>query len=298
MKRLISFILMFCLLVPLGAISVFADDGSSWELKEFVDDFGDPTGETYLRSIVSGTFSNTATSDENMKVVIGYLPQKLGDNYVPTLTFRVVEYDDTLKVKATYTESDDITIKVKIDDEITEGQLIGTPPNGDLRLIGGPCILKIYDTLVEAEQDVRTIIEIGSSKYSFTIDSEGFVNCLNEYNELNPESVLDYYYRGTDILRAEYIVSNPPIDLIGPAFDGGTRYLLYIVSFRSQEICDMSMGEYIEYMKERYEIKSQEKGQCDFAAEDGYTISIAPVDLKAYPNSFQVVFDSEMVLNK
>lgn len=298
MKRVISFILVLCLLAPLGAISVFADDGSSWELKEFVDDFGDPTGEAYLRSIVPGTFSNTAAQGENMRVVLGYLPQKLGDNYVPTLTFRLVEYDDTLKVKATYTESDDITIKVKIDDEITEGQLIGTPPNGDLQLIGGPCLKKIYDTLIEAEQGVRTIIEIGSSKYSFTIDSEGFVNCLNDYNRSNPESVLDYYYRGTDILRAEYIVSNPPTDLIGPAFDGGTRYLLYIVSFESQEICDMSMKEYIAYMAERYEITSQEKGRCDFAAEDGYTISITPVDLKAYPNSFQVIFDSEMVLDK
>ena len=203
MKRVISIILVLCLLIPVGAISVFADDGSSWELTEFVDDFGDPTGEAYLRSIVSGTFSNTATPEENMRVILAYSPDRA------VFTFRLVEYNDTLKIKATYTDSDSKTIKIKIDDEITEGTLTGTAPNGDLLLTGGLCLVKIYNAFLNG-QDVRFIVEIGSSKYSFSADGKGFVDCLNDYFEASPNKTNILFYSGTGFIKLEYLLNTRP----------------------------------------------------------------------------------------
>ena len=235
MKRVISFILVLCLLVPLGAIGAFADDSSSWELTEFVDDFGDPTGEAYLRSIVSGTFSNTATTDEGMKVIIGYSPD------AAAFTFRLVEYDDTLKVKATYTDGDSKSIKIKIDDEITEGTLIGTPPNGDLLLTGGPCLIKIYNALVDG-LDVRFIVEIADSKYSFSADGIGFSKCVEDYLTAAQVETDSIFYEGTNFHRLESLLSKN--------FDGTyilpNNNKLYTIAMKQEEE-DISGGKHYHY---------------------------------------------------
>ncbi len=226
MKRIITFILVLCLLIPVGAISVFADSGSSWELTEFVDDFGDPTDEAYLRSIVSGTFSNTATTDEDMKVIIGYSP----DDAV--FMFRLVEYDDTLKVKATYTDGDSKTIKIKIGDEITEGTLIGTPPNGDLLLTGGSCLINIYNALVDG-LDVRFIVEIAGSKYSFLADGKGFSENADEYWAQNPDKSNGLYYPGTELYKLDYFLGKINGNTV--VLDDGYTYK---ISYSENEIGD------------------------------------------------------------
>ncbi len=234
MKRVISIILVLCLLIPVGAISVFADDGSSWELAEFVDDFGDPTGEAYLRSIVSGTFSNTATTDEGMKVIIGYSPDDAA------FTFRLVEYDDTLKVKATYTDGDSKTIKIKIGDEITEGTLIGTPPNGDLLLTEGPCLVKTCTAFMNG-LDVRFIVEIAGSKYSFSADGKGFSDCLDSYFEENPDKTNLLFYSGTGFVRLEYLLNTRPSCDTSSAGDVATSYKYYMSYSPSIAYADETM---------------------------------------------------------
>ena len=238
MKRVISIILVLCLLIPVGAISVFADDGSSWELTEFVDDFGDPTGEAYLRSIVSGTFSNTATPEENMRVILAYSPDRA------VFTFRLVEYNDTLKIKATYTDSDSKTIKVKIDDEITEGTLTGTAPNGDLLLTGGLCLIKIYDAFLNG-QDVRFIVEIGSSKYSFSADGKGFSDCLDEYWAQNPEKSNGLCYPGTEFIKLDYFIEGDNLKLSYPSEDGNA--IIYVLSSNDYMLALDEV--YTEYLK-------------------------------------------------
>ena len=45
------------------------DSIGSWENTEVVDEFGDATGESAIRSVVSGTFSNTATAESDLTVV-------------------------------------------------------------------------------------------------------------------------------------------------------------------------------------------------------------------------------------
>ena len=235
MKHVISFILVLCLLVPFGICGAFAEDGSSWELTEFVDDFGDPTGEAYLRSIVSGTFSNTATSGEDMRVILGYDPNNAA------LTIRIVEYDDTLKVKATYTDGDSKTIKIKIDDEITEGTLTGTPPNGDLLLTGGVCLIKIYDAFLNG-QDVRFIVETGNSKYSFSAAGKGFFERLNEYWAQNPEKSNGLYFPGTELYKLEFFTGKVNGDTV--VLDDGHTYSM---SFSEDKIGDAGAYYYYKF---------------------------------------------------
>ncbi len=177
-----------------------------WILEQTVDDFGDVTedSETIVKTTVEGTFSNTATSNSPLTVVVNYVPS------VKEFDFRLLEYNDTL---ATYFNNSNIVLKMKANDTITEFALYGAEPNGDLAIsdlayytanvstaakqaetmdpIQGLNYLNsyYYDTSVDYEDsgsqhlyqylndektDVRCIIEIDNSKYNFTIPYEGF----------------------------------------------------------------------------------------------------------------------------
>ena len=67
MKKILkAFVLL--LFTPIST-SIFAQlDYDKWEVVETVDDFGDPTGESVARYFSKGTFSNSATTGEDMIV--------------------------------------------------------------------------------------------------------------------------------------------------------------------------------------------------------------------------------------
>lgn len=105
-----------------------------------------------------------------MTVVVFMNPAVSNDKMISSFAFRLLEYNET---PATYISSDNLTIKIKIGDTVYEDVLNGTPPNGDLLLRNGAnysseVYKQMYNTLLK-EDDVRCIIEIGSSKYSFTM---------------------------------------------------------------------------------------------------------------------------------
>ena len=122
-------------------VNVFAEDDSisqiengdgvatfgDWYENEYVDDFGDSTGKIFCASICQGTFENTATSEEDLAVVVFYEPRK------ESLTFRLLEYENK---KATYLDSDEIAFKYKIDKKTGECTPKSSAPNGDLELTG------------------------------------------------------------------------------------------------------------------------------------------------------------------
>ena len=176
MKRVISFALVLCLLIPFGTGALAAE--ANWEVSYYVDDFGDPTDNAYLRGVFSGTFSNTATSSSPLTVVVYY-----NLDYA-VFSFRLLEYDD---VPATYTssEAENIVFKIKTaDGVISEGTLSGSEPNGDLFLRNSlPVCDKVLDALQKGE-DVRCIIEFSRSKYNFTMAGVDFPDCLTELEEI------------------------------------------------------------------------------------------------------------------
>lgn len=170
-----------------------------WTLNYLTDDFGDPTDKACVATVVSGTFNNTATTGSNLDVVVVYHPAVSNEDRISGFSFQLIEYGEH---PATYLQSDEAMLKIKIGDEITEDYLMGTPPNGDLFIlnsgilernsadVGDPnlsetdgvweCYKPIFNTLLLNQQDIRCIIEIGGSEYSFTLNGNGFEEAAYE----------------------------------------------------------------------------------------------------------------------
>ena len=185
------------------------DSIGSWENTEVVDEFGDATGESAIRSVVSGTFSNTATAESDLTVVAfitmgvpAYSSDFISDNATlisNTLTyptsaynvqFRLLEYD---KTPATHLKSDNMILKTKVGEAVEEYILIGNEDNSDLLV--NPVIMGktgferngelLLKDLYEGN-DVRCIVEIGSSKYKFTLEAGNFQKIIDENNLEKP----------------------------------------------------------------------------------------------------------------
>jgi len=174
---------------------------SSWKIAYYVDDFGDPTDDFYLQGTFTGTFSNTATNGSDLTVVVCYDYNVSNREYIDgkaydttggyNMIFRLLEYNDH---KATFHNNDNMILKVKIADEITEYELGGIAPNGDLMLTtqfdksGNFPPAMIFATVMEHNiYDISCIIEIGSSKYSFTMNGNGLKELLDEFSDMKYE---------------------------------------------------------------------------------------------------------------
>lgn len=170
---------------------------SSWQIVHYVDDFGDETNEVYLQGVFTGEFSNTATSNSDLTVIVGY------DYYIPevqtnlnpstySMSFRLLEYNDH---KATFSNSDTITLKAKIDDSVIEYNLAGTEPNGDLVIVEKEKNyreLPILTTALEANKyDIPCIIQIGSSKYSFKLSGSGFAENNKQLSDIKNQDAVE-----------------------------------------------------------------------------------------------------------
>ena len=204
------------------------DSIGSWENTEVVDEFGDATGESAIRSVVSGTFSNTATAESDLTVVAfitmgvpAYSSDFISDNATlisNTLTyptsaynvqFRLLEYD---KTPATHLKSDNMILKTKVGEDVEEYTLIGNEDNSDLLV--NPVIMGetgferngelLLKDLYEGN-DVRCIVEIGSSKYKFTLEAGNFQKIIDENNLEKPLDVEGQEQRFKDQKAAAHL---------------------------------------------------------------------------------------------
>ena len=106
MKKLISLVL--AVILALSAVSAIAE--SVWQVQEYVDDFGDPTGKKYvIGGPFIGTFSNSATNNSDVKAFVltdgGNIQIRLyeyGEHLVNNPSSETAVYE--VKVKATITE--------------------------------------------------------------------------------------------------------------------------------------------------------------------------------------------------
>lgn len=169
---------------------------SSWEIAHYVDDFGDETDEVYLQGVFSGEFSNTATTNSELSVIVGVeyvmmetdvTDEGYGLNNT-IISFRLLEYNDH---KATYNQGEKMTLKVKANDEISEYDIVGVAPNGDLSIsgIGSPNAFDL-ETIWQNGGSTSCIIEIGSSKYSFEIDGAGYRELAEQYYNLAGQAAI------------------------------------------------------------------------------------------------------------
>ncbi|MBR3752544.1 MAG: hypothetical protein IKK50_05370 [Ruminiclostridium sp.] len=155
-----------------------------WEAIYETDEFGDvaENAEIVLRSPIVGDFSNTATNSSELGgyVFIDAFPG--ADHYY--VVFRLQEYGD-MPITYTSSEAEEIVLKTKVGDKISEYSLLGVAPNSDL-VLGTDNVTdgdEVYASLCNGN-DVRCIITIGSSQYNFTIYSSNILVAGDEASGL------------------------------------------------------------------------------------------------------------------
>lgn len=163
--------------------SVFGD----WMIQNYVDEFGDSTGNTYCQSICSGTFENSATTGSDLMVITSY------DLSHELFLFQLFEYNDN---KATYLSSSDMSIKCKIGEAIFEDTLIGTPPDG---FVAPATNNKKLFNYLNNGQDIRVVINIDNSKYNFTISGDGFQLAISEQKKRQQLAGISGTYKNVNL---------------------------------------------------------------------------------------------------
>ncbi len=163
--------------VPVTAEPTPTPEPSFWEVAYYVDDFGDETDESYVRGIFEGHFSNTATFNSNLSVVI-YVSKPYSQY---NISFRLLEYNNSV---ATYYDDDSMYISFKINDIIYTGGLDGVAPNGDLILdMHGDGLSKLMETLIESpETEISCFVEIENSKYNFDFNGLGIESAIETFD--------------------------------------------------------------------------------------------------------------------
>ncbi len=159
-----------------------------WLVGETVDEFGDSTGSTFCYTTCMGTFTNSATSGSDLAAGVYYVSSR------QVFLFRLLEYN---KTDATYLSNADISIKCKVDEYVFDDTLLGDAPNGYLILpSNNKSYKKIYDYLIEGKE-IRTVIYIDNSKYSFAISGNGFKDVLSEQDDRKKQIGISGTYKNS-----------------------------------------------------------------------------------------------------
>lgn len=196
MKKLtgiIALTLAFLLLCACGTSAVNSASASiagtsetegKWTTVMSTDDFGDVTDDSdvVLSTSINGDFSNTATPSSDLIANVFFRRNPSNEHYL--MEIQLLEYNNT---PATYLPNTPIVLKTKLNDTVTEIQLTGTAPNGDLFAGMGESDYNgdVYFNDLYAGEDIRCIVTIDSSDYNFTIESDNFKNVCMQ-NDFEP----------------------------------------------------------------------------------------------------------------
>lgn len=148
-----------------------------WVVVREKDDFGDEkeNGEYVLQTHATGTFSNTAT--KSSKLLVDIYMQYF--NNAPVFQFYLYEYGEA---NAVFTKYDPITMKFKAGNEIFDVKGEAAEDNKSVYTAfsdGKWNGYNLYNYLAD-NQDVRCIINCGTSQYNFTITSNTFASACEE----------------------------------------------------------------------------------------------------------------------
>jgi hypothetical protein len=160
--------------------NIDSNDFGMWEIRYFVDEFGDPTSQGYIegKKRIYGTFSNSATTNDDLGVE--FIIDK-GRFY-----FQLFEYNRTHSVKGNIS-SQSYKIQVKHNGKVVKG---GRKKNKDFRATNYSDRLKVNypDDLInlfsQGGEFKFSIIETGdyaNGSYKFTVnDVSGFSNAYKK----------------------------------------------------------------------------------------------------------------------
>lgn len=172
MKKILAFLLVLVLIFSSHA---YADniDNNIWHTQQTVDEFGDVTEDsiTILETFFSGSFSNTATSGDDLCGVLRFCKKPDSNHYLAQIV--LMEYNNS---PALCNSWDSLSMKIKVDDTIIDLRPTITEPNGGLYLgaerydySGDFLFNQLY-----SGNDLRCIVNIGNSKYNFNVPCGNF----------------------------------------------------------------------------------------------------------------------------
>ena len=155
-----------------------------WTEEYYVDEFNDPTDEKYIRGAFEGTFSNSATASSYLAVYF-FMDKELtlGTGFLNDDVFRIrlVEYGNH-KASFLGVNAEDVQIKIKVDDVVTEGTAYYLDPqNGEIYISRSSTSNNIFSDFLDAmesKKEVSFVITVNSygrvsSTYRFVVDANG-----------------------------------------------------------------------------------------------------------------------------
>ena len=195
--------------------SRMTEETEAWTVDEYIDDFGDSIGIKYMKTATEGTFSNTATSGSPLAAIVFFDPD------IEEFSFRLIEYNSTKAtyydsdlIRILFKFDDEIEehllqgaspngdVCLSASKEVDKANELKnkftadperTAQNIDMDILFHAMDVtlspetrcgyyRLYNELIDGN-DARCVIYIGSSKYSFTISSNGFSEAINVISE-------------------------------------------------------------------------------------------------------------------
>lgn len=147
-----------------------------WQLGEFVDDFGDRTGDKFIGTTIDGTFSNSATSNSYLHVRLLVTKDNAG--------IFLHEYERSGPPQK-FIGSGTVMLRNSNNETISLRSTRTWNDSGGILIINGfvrSNFTELRDFLMKSVGEVRVVIRNEySSVYNFTVDATGFTA---EYNLL------------------------------------------------------------------------------------------------------------------
>lgn len=159
-----------------------------WTEEYYVDEFNDPTDEKYIRGAFEGTFSNSATSSSYLAVYF-FVDKRLtlNNGYYDGDLFRIklIEYG-TNKANFLGADEEDVQIKIKVDDVVTEDTAYYVDSqNGEIYISRSNDIFSPFIEAMNHRKEVSFVITVNSygalSTYRFDVDANGLSDIAHSW---------------------------------------------------------------------------------------------------------------------
>tara|TARA_Y100000996_G_C22418765_1_gene600477 strand:- start:348 stop:884 length:537 start_codon:yes stop_codon:yes gene_type:complete len=163
-------------------------DFGAWEIKYYVDEFGDPTGNPYItnKEIISGKFTNSATANSDL-IVNFIIDDKMHKWKVKRLYIQLLEYGTQLVNGI----GQNFYINIKQNGKVvSKNDIAGYIPNDSDRLVvevkkNYAKFIKILKDGGELKFSLSQISTSPKTSYNFVIDNaDGFTEALDKLQGL------------------------------------------------------------------------------------------------------------------
>jgi len=147
-----------------------------WTTEYYIDEFGDPTSDSYIRGIFEGDFSNSVTSGSEL-VAVFFMESKLNRGSSDMFSIRLLEYGNN-KVNFIGCETWDVNVKVKVDGVVSEDNVdFIFEDTGEIVFERGNEIFGAVLNALDADKEISFLVEVeknyANDTYRFSIDANG-----------------------------------------------------------------------------------------------------------------------------